>query len=329
MNCQKCGAQLEEGARFCEVCGTPASETAPVAAPVNKETGHVRRAHSQNQWNDDNGDYDVSQEFNTKKIRKWFEGASCGKWIMLIIIGAVLTTVIIGIPILIIGIVGLVRTFTAGVNEVDMAWNAYADILSKRGLSKLNVIEEQVNLIDPVVLVGFGASPDSSFEAAKEAGGSKSVLASLFSFSYWLSFLTMLLPFGKKTKGTELDPYEASRIGKDDILRSMLMSVSVYRFSEEQLLIYTGNLDISTGLIYSERTEEIFYQDIEGIRFVQSVFKVYSTNKKRFVNKARESLELYLSSCTLHASFRTDMNTSVLQKQFSAMRSLIRDKKNA
>ncbi|MBO5146292.1 MAG: zinc ribbon domain-containing protein [Lachnospiraceae bacterium] len=325
MNCQKCGAQLEEGAKFCEMCGTPA----PAAVPVNMEIGSVHKTYSQNSFHDDNGDYDVSQGFNTKKIRKWFEGASYGKWILLIIIGAVLVTVIIGIPILIIGIVGLVRSFTAGVNEVDMAWNAYADVLSKRGIQKLNVIEEQVNLIDPVVLVGFGASPDSSFEAAKELGGSRSALGRLFSFSYWLSLLARLWPFGKKTKGTELDPYEASRIGKDDILRSMLMSVSVYRFSEEQVLIYTGNLDISTGLIYNERTEEVFYQDIEGIRFSQSVFKVYSTNKKRFVNKARESLELYLSGCTLHASFRTDMNTSVIQNQFSAMRSLIRDKKNS
>lgn len=315
MNCQKCGAPVEEGSKFCEVCGAPVENIPQV---ISRKEAAARQLY------EDYGSYNVNQEFDTKKIRRWFiNGDSNLKWIILIVIGLITLLMVVGIPILIIGIVGLVISGSASRNEVDNAWNTYVKVLSERGFSKLNIIEEQVNLADPVVLVGLGASPDSSFEAAKEMTAKRSL------FSILLSAILRILPFKRKVKGTELDPYEAIRIGKDDILRSMLMSVSVYRFSEEQLLIYTGNIDISTGLIYNERTEEVFYKDIEGIRFVQSIFKVYSNAKKCFVNKTKESMELYLSGCTIHANYRTDMNVSAIQEPFNAMRNLIRDKKNS
>lgn len=308
MNCQKCGAEIAEGSRFCEVCGTP------VESGLNPIPNPERNFQS----GDDNGDYDTGVRFNTKKIRKWFTGRRMFVPVLLIIIG--ILTLPVGLIFLAIGIAGCIMALrtAASVAEVDQAWNTYIDILTKRGLRKLDLIQEQVDIIDPVILVGFGEDPDVTFEGAKE------VIRGLKLRKRLISLIVSLF----KKNGTELDPYVAERIGKDDILRSLLISVSVYMFSEEQVLIYTGNLDISTGLIYKERTEEVFYKDIEGIRFGQNVFKVYSMRKKKFVNKAREVVTLFLSGIQLHVSYRTDMNNSKLQEQFAAMRNLIRDKKN-
>lgn len=278
MNCHNCGAPLEAGARFCEVCGSPvaASTNANTGAPAGtpgtgvnaNPTGYAAPASNayaganayqspaSNQYSNygagnNNGDFNVNQGFNTKAIRKWFKGEAGGiLWsILLIIIGIPFIPIGVGVIMIVIGTIRLISAF--GVKDsriVDEAWNTYVNILSNRGMDKLNLIEEQVNLIEPVVLVGAGASPDGTFALARDSVSKKGigfkVLAKIFS--------------RRKKNGTELDPYEAKRIGKDNILRSMLMEVTVFRFSEEQLLVYTGNIDISTGIIYDEDTKELF-----------------------------------------------------------------------
>lgn len=343
MKCQKCGAEIEAGSRFCEVCG----------APIAREDESVKQNAGQNMQDQapryfqqgNNGDYDTGVRFNTKKIRQWFQGKPKWPVICTIIFGIcfILYNMVLSemsyyseIPfttrifnwtffylVLFIALWAYTWSQVASVSEVDQAWNAYVDILSKRGLGKLNLIKEEVNLIDPVVLVGFGESPDATFDIAKANTAKAGLLTILF---IWPAAVVSRIL--NKSNGTELDPYVAQRIAEDDILRSLLMSVSVYMFSEKQLLIYTGNLDISTGLIYSERTEEIFYQDINGIKFGQNLFKVYSMRTKRYVNKAKETIELYLPGCTLYTSYRTELDASALKVKFAAMRNLIRDKKD-
>lgn len=319
MNCPKCGAKIDEGSKFCDMCGAPIDDG---NVPNERNSyGGQGVAPEQPFW-EDGGGFDTGVRFDTKKIRKWFRGKSLKVpifvtvmgFLMVVLAGRYDTAVMVfGILVLVAGIAACVLTYLSAfdVSEVDRAWNTYVDLLPKRGFDKLNMIQEQVSLIKPIVLAGFGEAPDSSFESANQT-------------------IDMILDYRKKIrlrKGTKDDPYEAERIGKDDILRSMLLSVTVYIFTEEQVLIYTGNIDISTGLIYRERTEEVFYQDIEGIRFRQNVFKVYSMNKKKYVNKLRETMELYLSGCTLKSSYRTELNASLLQEGFTAMRNLIRDKK--
>lgn len=348
MKCQKCGAEIEVGSRFCEVCGTPVAQgNASFEQNAGGSMPHQTQAYS---YQGNNGDYDTGVRFDTKKIRQWFKGKP--KWpVICTVLLAIyfifynyilsemsyygdigITTRIFNWPFFFLCVCIALWVYTwsqvASVSEVDRAWNAYVDILSKRGLGKLNLIKEEVSVVDPVVLVGFGEAPDITFDIAKtqKQTGRVGFLGKLFLWMYaWPAML--ILKVFKRSDGTELDPYVAERIAEDDIVRSLLISVSVYMFSERQLFVYTGNLDISTGLIYSERTEEVFYQDISGVKFNQSLFKLYSMRVKRYVNKARETMELYLPGCSIHTSYRTELDTSILKEKFAAMRNLIRDKK--
>ena len=228
----------------------------------------------------------------------------------------------IGLVMIVVGLIFLLKTDYTGEASVDQAWNNQVEVLTQRGMDKLNLIDDQVSLIDPVVLIGLGASPDSSFAAAKAEIDTKNASKSLFG-----SIFSLFKK--KKPNGTEADPVEAYKIGSDERLRSMLLEVTVYRFTESQILIYCGDVDISTGLVYKEYTSEAFYQDIEAMNFNQSLYKVFNRKKKQYVNKVTESLELMLGGCTLRSSINTEVGASVIDTQFAAMRNLIRDKKNA
>jgi len=230
----------------------------------------------------------------------------------------------LGLILIVVGVVFLLKTDYTGEASVDQAWNNQVEILTQRGMDKLNLIDDQVSLIDPVVLVGLGATPDGSFAAAKVQAEAAKAKNGLFG---WGSIFKLFKK--KKPDGTEDDPVESYKIGSDERIRSMLLEVTVYRFTESQVLIYCGDVDISTGLVYKEYTSECFYQDIEGMNFNQSLYKVFNRKKKQYVNKVTESLELFLGGCSLRSSINTEVGDSVIDTQFTAMRNLIRDKKNA
>ncbi len=207
-------------------------------------------------------------------------------------------------------------------DEVDAAWANQKEVLRKRGLEKLNIVQEQMNLIDPLVLVGFGAAPDATFAIAKDGAAKmknrKGILATL-----------SRLFGGKKGTGTEYDPVNCWKIGSNGRIRSLLQEISVYAFTEDQVLMYSGDVDISTGLVYNEYTAECFYKDIEGIRLSENVYKVLNAKKRRYENRLTNEFILYLGGCSFQCSVNNEIDSSVGEGQFAAMRSLIREKKNA
>lgn len=295
MNCPKCGTQNEEGARFCEKCGTALGG-------------------SGNQFNQPS--YNKSGGFDTKAIRYYFGGPK----IWPIIVGLILFIIfrdnsVVKVLVVIAAIVaeGYFLLKNGNPAEVDRAWNHYAQVLSNRGLGKLDLLDEQTSLIEPVYIVGVGRTPDSSFLDAKLLDPSKkNIIRRIFRL---------------KKLGTP-DPEEKYRIGKDDILRSLLQQVTVFYFTESQVLRYEGNVDISTGVIYDETTTEVFYKDITGIVFKTELFKAFSIAKKRFVSEEREILNLSAANMDLASYMIVHGDDSPLSTQFAAMRNLIRDKKN-
>jgi hypothetical protein len=273
-------------------------------------------------------------EPNTKSIRSWFQ-VKTPKWPLIIAViglflcfgGGVVT--LLGILFLIAGIGLFVYLIanknSSGQQEVDAAWNYQINVLSSRALTKLNLVDEQTSLIDPIVTVGYGCTPDTSFASSKaSASEKKGLIRSILGNTLGLIIGNMV------TDGTELDPYVAYRIGDDERVRSMLLEVDTYYFTETQVLLYSADVDISTGLIYHEQTSEVFYEDIEGIEFEQKLFKVYNPKKKKYINKKRENMVLYLGGCSLSSSVNMDVGETYMdsQKQFAAMRNLIREKKN-
>ncbi len=364
MNCTKCGAPLENDARFCNVCGSPVEAPAPTPAVpqggygqgsyvpgVNQgyvpggnqgympgggqnyapqggyaQGGYVPGGNQggYNPGNQGGGRKNGSVFVESSVVRKYF--LSNRTWPTALIIAGIpfICAFGIGIIMIVIGIIFLLKTDYTGEASVDQAWENQIEVLTQRGMDKLNLIDDQVSLIDPVVLVGLGAAPDGSFAAAKVQAEAAKAKSGLFG---WGSLFKLFKK--KKTDGTEEDPVESYKIGSDERLRSMLLEVTVYRFTESQVLIYCGDVDISTGLVYKEYTSECFYQDIEGMNFNQSLYKVFNRKKKQYVNKVTESLELFLGGCTLRSSVNTEVGASVIDTQFTAMRNLIRDKKNA
>lgn len=319
MNCTKCGAQLMEDSVFCEVCGT-------------RVTSGERNTFTQNQQmaQEQLTKYYVNPGFNTGRIRKWFLGNPLLDLLfaILIFLGDLLSLfglimmpitrdsgcLFSGILLIAVGIGGKIYAKSKledNVAEIAEAWYTYVDILSKRGMQKLNLIQEEVALIEPVVLVGVGEVPNNSYEISK--GQAKN------------DNLQRLLRFASG----ENDPIEKYKIDRCGDLRSLLLQVSVYMFSGNQVFVYVGNIDISTGLIYKEGSSEVFFQDIEGFAFNQEILKVYNERNKVRESKVMETFVLYLAGCKLKSSVLLQSNDmSVVENQLTGMRSLIRDKKN-
>ena len=284
------------------------------------ETGTVSSRKKPDMRRNQNSEVNTSE---MKTIRKYFLSQKTLPLVLIILGIPLIFAVGIGLILILIGIILMFRSNFSGEDVVDRARDRQIHILKKRGLEKLNLIQDQVSLIDPIVLVGIGESPDSSFDAARADAQSRKRRKSSGIFEFFSIFGK------KKSNGTENDPVEAMRIGSDECLRTMLMEVAVYVFTEQQILLYRGDVDISTGLVYSEMTAECFYQDIEGMNFSQSVYKVFNTKKKQYINKIMESFTLFLGGCKFSASINTEMNDSAVDNQLAAMRNLIRDKKNA
>ena len=318
MNCKKCGAPVVAGSNFCEVCGTKVDngEFTQTPPPFQSQAGSGFQ-------------YDVNAGFSAKRIRKWFKGNK-PKWpIVVVILGVVLKIIYqqnyflahspVPIIVILIGAIAWVVTWmTVGtLQEVNQAWATYVNILSQRGLQKLNLIQDEVSLIEPIVLVGCGKKPNDSYVTSKaEALAKQNIFKVLF----------------QKLIGTfkhEYDPEVRYRIDEQNFLHSMLLQVSVYMFSGNQVFVYVGNIDISTGLIYQESTSEVFFQDIEGLNFEQEIIKIYNEHKKNRENKVMETFVLYLAGCKLSSSVLLEANDmSVVENQLSGMRNLVRDKKN-
>lgn len=319
MNCTKCGAQLMEDSNFCEVCGARVTSRESGAFTQNQQMMQAQLTK-----------YYVNPGFNTERIRKWFLGNPLLAlvFILLAMLGLIMLAIglimmmatrdsscfVLGLFLLLGSVAGFVYIKSKqedNVEEIERAWNAYIDILSKRGMQKLNLIQEEVALIDPIVLVGVGELPNNSYEVSKEQ-----VKKGLFAKNMYVN-------------PNDNDPVESYKIDKYNILRSMLLQVSVYMFSGNQVFVYVGNVDISTGLIYKEGSSEVFFQDIEGFAFKQEILKVYNERKKVRESKVMETFVLYLAGCKLKSSVLLESNDmSVVENQLTGMRSLIRDKKN-
>ncbi len=204
---------------------------------------------------------------------------------------------------------------------MDAAREKQKAVMHDRGLKKLNLVQEQLKLIDPLVLIGFGISPDATFANAREG---------VKKFKKRFGIFTSLrnLIFGKRKDGTEYDPISCLKIGSNGRIRSLLQEVTVYAFTENQVLMYSGDVDISTGLVYNEYTAECFYEDIEGIRLSENVYKILNAKKRRYENRLTNQFILYLGGCNFQCSVNSEVDSSVGEGQFAAMRSLIREKKN-
>lgn len=261
----------------------------------------------------------IAKKINRDVVKRYFEGKKQTGPIILMILGVFTLAIVVGIFLLIGGIVWfMINKFGAdlsGESEVDKAAQHEIDRVKARAMKKLNLIDEQVQNVAPVVVSGCASEPETTALRMNTTLLSKLLKA-------------FKLKIFKKKDDIEEDPLLMKRIGSDNKLRYSLLSVSVFMFGESQLFIYYCDIDLCTGLVYREGTHEYFYSDINAISFAQEKEKIYNFKKKKYQRVLLESVRVYASGCHHTAAMAVDGDRSVIEQEFTGMRNLIRERKN-
>ncbi len=339
-----CGTPLEPGTVFCPNCGAKQEQTPPPAANMGANVGGTSTPQFPLNFGrvEENYGESLNQEKGTvrKTVRKYFLGGINPIGLVLVAIGVVLALVGLriyehlyrinefwawyldthmyvlisiqrGLALVFVlaGCIACLFRGKAGEQAVLQAEAIEKENLKKRAIEKLGVDQSQISLIDPIVLDGFGAAPDSSLDTGN-GKWSKS---------------------RKTRKGIRgaYDPVETYRFDSQGKLHALLLQETCFFFTETQLLVYTGNVDISTGKIYDETLMDIFYQDIGEISTNQKLWKLFDSNKKKFQYKIAEQLMLMVQgSPRVFSINKADVKASTVDNQIAGMKALVREKKN-
>ena len=261
----------------------------------------------------------VANRINRDVIKRYFVGKKQTLPIILMVVGVITIAFVVGIFLLIAGVVWfLYNKFSAdlsGESEVDRAVQHEINRVKARALRKLNILDEQVQDVEPVVVSGRGTEPEST--AIRKNISFLGKLMKAFKFKIL-----------KKKDDIEDDPEYMVRIGSDNKFRCSLLSVSVFLFGQSQLYIYYCDVDLCTGLVYREGTHEYFYCDINAISFMQEKEKVYNYKKKKYQRVLFECVKIFANGCHHTAALAADGDRSVIEQEFTGMRNLIRERKN-
>lgn len=261
----------------------------------------------------------VAHRINRDVIKRYFKGKKQTLPIILMVVGLATAAFVVGIFLLIAGVIWfLYNKFSAdlsGQSEVDKAVQLEINRAKARAMRKLNVVDEQVQDVAPVVVSGRGTEPEST--AIRKNVSLLSKLVKAFKIKVF-----------KKKDDIEDDPEYMVRIGSDNRFRCSLLSISVFLFGQSQLYIYYCDIDLCTGLVYREGTHEYFYSDINAISFLQEKEKVYNFKKKKYQRILFECVKIYASGCHHTAALAADGDRSVIEQEFAGMRTLIRERKN-
>ena len=196
-----------------------------------------------------------------------------------------------------------------GRSNVDAAASQAVATLKARAFEKFNVEQEQINEVEPIIVVGVGIEPNITVDGGK---------------TRYKRFV------GVFSKVHSKDPVEAYKVAKlKNELRSSLIQTTVYAFTNTQLLTYTGNIDLATGVIYDESVAETYYTDINSTT-QRDVLKKYKAGIFKKVYYIRKYFVLDVCGITKKASFESRFASEGLassESSLNGMQSYIRDKK--
>ena len=203
----------------------------------------------------------------------------------------------------------------AGQDEADEAKQTEIRRLQKRGIRKLKMESEDIDLIEPVVRYGPGIEPNGAL-------GDVITKKVFFLFRPIVAFFRLFM-----TQVNKFDPILLYRVGSDDVFRYMLLQVTVYAFSNDQVLVYSGNVDTSTGRIYDESIMEVFYRDIAKVATNQELTKARKGREFRYY--VNEYVELAGPGFKHVAAVASSLDNRKTDEEFLGMKNLIREKKKA
>lgn len=115
------------------------------------------------------------------------------------------------------------------------------------------------------------------------------------------------------------------RLGIDGVPRYSLVQTTIYAFTDSQLLVYSGNMDIATGAVYKESADEIFYKDINSIAREEVMKKIkIGIFKKRYYTVKYVTFDV----CGIQKRVSFDSRiTPNAEASLTGMESYIREKK--
>ncbi len=345
MKCVNCGRELNETDKFCIGCGTKVEQATPpnqtISANSINQSVSNRTASSINESVSNRTVNSINESVSNRitnsgvgistgrinfMVRRYFFGfgdllvISLIAWIVCsVYYGMMLTSyslyelakilwfirkaagvVFIGSIILSI----YTRVIGMGKINVDKARKKAIIRLTKRAQEKFNVNSNQIKEVEPLIVAGPGITP-APFVIGVSARITRVV--------------------GLFYKVHTKDPMEEYRTSYNNITRYLLLQTTCYAFTEDQILIYSGNIDISTGMIYHETVSEIFYQDINSIEKVDVLRKC---NTGIFGKKYYVLHHLILDVCGVSKNFSFDSGLiNDVDKSIEGMKSYIRDKK--
>ena len=113
--------------------------------------------------------------------------------------------------------------------------------------------------------------------------------------------------------------------GNDKKVRYSLVSMVMIVFTEQQVVAYVCNYDIALGIILKEYTREMFYRDIDFVKYGEETVHVFTDNGKFRRILGTRLLVAVPSGKNISALELGE--TDMLDNQIKAMDSLIRSKK--
>ena len=307
MNCPKCGKELKPGDKFCTGCGTKIGDG---STDYQEGAAGTENNYGNASFGGQSSGAGINFGNSKTMIRRYFFGFSDMMWLSILLgiifsaLGSSFLTIIAIIAFVAsIGLTIYIRFTGAGKNNVDTATQKSIEMLRERAISKFNVDSEQVGEVPPIHIAGEGAIPD-------ELG---------------VGLTANFKHINQIAKIYTKDPIVAHRISMDGAVRCLLIQATVYAFTDTQLLVYSGNIDISTGTIYKESVAEIFYKDVNGVTQTD-VLKKYRVGlfKKQYYTVKNVEFDIcgIIKTAAFDSNFVPDAETSL-----RGMESYIREKK--
>lgn len=331
--CSKCGVEINDTAKFCPKCGNNVTATTSSSSNNGFDAAAAMNAGKEQLNNVMNSFMSTNKNGVNFLVRRYFLGFGDFIWLSIILwvvfqalemtfgskygyygssrngfgsfCAFMQVIAIIGL-IASIGMNIYMRVIGMGEANVDEATNTSVATLKQRAYTKFNVDVEQTKEIEPIIIAGAGSSPSESL--------SGDILKSRKFWGYFRRFRSK-------------DPIEAYRLGNDKIPRYMLIQTTLYAFTDTQLLVYSGNMDISTGIIYDEKTSEIFYKDINSVT-QQDLLGKFKAGFFKSEYYTMNFLDLDVCGITKKASFDSRFANNSLKQSLAGMESLIREKKS-
>lgn len=195
--------------------------------------------------------------------------------------------------------------------------------LRDRAVNVMGLIPEELSLIEPIVTYGYAG--DDTVEKTAESETEKKDL-----FQKIVTLMTSLpkkiLSFFRRLfSGKDTISHSVFFEGRDEKIRSSLISVHIISFTEQQIVAYTCNYDIALGLILKEYVREIYYRDVETVSYGNKIRHMYLNNGKLLRMSSSWASVTVSSVENIVASMAG--NNDLLEDQVTAMKNLIRSKK--